>query len=128
MALPIPIVVDNFADYYSEQKKLEAKELKREAQARQAEFDLQAKGVAEHALVGTLATVPGAFSSPPMSPPDGLSRSRQNGTLSNKFWTGGPSVRWRDIYQEYIGRYIPFSIFVANFPQHWLTKECKMIY
>ena len=32
MALPIPIVVDNFADYYSEQKKLEAKELKREAQ------------------------------------------------------------------------------------------------
>ena len=32
MALPIPIVVDNFADYYSEQKKLEAMALKREAQ------------------------------------------------------------------------------------------------
>merc|ERR1712012_143238 len=36
MALPIPIVVDNFADYYSEQKKLEAKELKREAQTAEA--------------------------------------------------------------------------------------------
>merc|ERR550519_2931634 len=33
MALPIPIVVDNFADYYQEQKKLEAKELKAEALA-----------------------------------------------------------------------------------------------
>merc|ERR1711953_1656656 len=43
MALPIPIVVDNFADYYQEQKKLEAKELKKEAQARQAEVDIEAE-------------------------------------------------------------------------------------
>ena len=45
MALPIPIVVDNFADYYSEQKKIEAKELKKEAQAKQAEFDVDAEKV-----------------------------------------------------------------------------------
>ena len=31
LALPIPIVVDNFADYYQEQKQIEAKELKRDA-------------------------------------------------------------------------------------------------
>ena len=31
------------ADYYSEQKKLEAKELRREAQAKQTEFDVAAK-------------------------------------------------------------------------------------
>jgi len=85
MALPIPIVVDNFADYYSEQKKLEAKELKREAQAREAEFGVAAKTVAESALVLTLAKKPGAFNTPPMSPNDGHSRLRQNGTVENKF-------------------------------------------
>lgn len=85
MALPIPIVVDNFADYYSEQKKLEAKELRREAQAKQTEFDVAAKKVAENGLVKTLASKPGAFSTPPMSPPDGVSRFRLNGTVENKF-------------------------------------------
>jgi hypothetical protein len=42
------------ADYYSEQKKLEAKELRREAQAKQTEFDVAAKLVAENGLVKTL--------------------------------------------------------------------------
>jgi hypothetical protein len=41
-------------DYYSEQKKLEAKELRREAQAKQTEFDVAAKKVAENGLVRTL--------------------------------------------------------------------------
>ena len=54
MALPIPIVVDNFADYYSEQKKLEAKELKREAQAKQAKIDGEAEQVANMGLVKTI--------------------------------------------------------------------------
>merc|ERR1719411_191403 len=61
MALPIPIVVDNFADYYSEQKKMEAKELKREAQAKQAEFECQAEKVANHGLIKTLCRTPGPF-------------------------------------------------------------------
>merc|ERR1711978_436282 len=51
MALPIPIVVDNFADYYSEQKKMEAKELKREAQAKAAEFECEAEAAANVSLV-----------------------------------------------------------------------------
>ena len=38
MALPIPIVVDNFANYYSEQKKLEAQELKKEAMEKEMRF------------------------------------------------------------------------------------------
>ena len=52
-------VVVNSISNYSEQKKLEAKELKREAQAKQAEFDLQAKDAAEAALLQTLASKPG---------------------------------------------------------------------
>ena len=85
MALPIPIVVDNFADYYSEQKKLEAKEIKKEEQARQAELDMAACQVANEALVTTLSNKPGAFRSPPSSPSDGFSRMRQNGSLGHKF-------------------------------------------
>ena len=54
MALPIPIVVDNFADYYQEQKKLEAAELKAEAQAVEAEWRSEQH---ETAMQGLLETV-----------------------------------------------------------------------
>ena len=82
MALPIPIVVDNFADYYSEQKKLAAKELKREAQSKQAEFDCEAEDLANKSLIKTLARRPGGpFSTPPASPLDRRTKdsSKQNG-------------------------------------------------
>ena len=81
MALPIPIVVDNFADYYSEQKKIEAKELKREAQSRQAEFDCEAEELANKSLMKTLARRPGPFTTPPSSPLDTGAKegSKQNG-------------------------------------------------
>ena len=36
LTLPIPIVVDNFGDYYAEQKRLEQAELKKEAQELEA--------------------------------------------------------------------------------------------
>ena len=45
MALPIPIVVDNFADYYKEQKLLETRELKMEAQEAQDKMDQRAAKV-----------------------------------------------------------------------------------
>ena len=84
MALPIPIVVDNFADYYSEQKKIEAKELKKEAQAKQAEVDLAAERVANLGLVATLTSSRGPFcrAAPPLSPPPGHTSSKHNGAYN----------------------------------------------
>jgi len=84
MALPIPIVVDNFADYYSEQKKIEAKELKAEAQVKQAKLDAEGEQVANQSLKKTLSSKPGAFLSSPMSPKDRFSEVRQNGMLNNR--------------------------------------------
>ena len=54
LALPIPIVVDNFADYYKEQKMLETKELKKEAQDKQAEVDAVAARFAKQGLLNTV--------------------------------------------------------------------------
>ena len=73
MALPIPIVVDNFADYYSEQKKLEAKDMKKEAQAKQAKMDEAAEQVANLALVETIV------GTPQMPPGEGV-EMKENGT------------------------------------------------
>jgi len=55
MALPIPIVVDNFANYYSEQKKLEAQELKREANEKDMMFRADMREAALEGLVETIA-------------------------------------------------------------------------
>ena len=55
MALPIPIVVDNFADYYSEQKKLEAREIKKEAQAKEGKHAAVAATLYRKALMNTIS-------------------------------------------------------------------------
>ena len=55
MALPIPIVVDNFADYYSEQKKLEAQELKREAHAQEDAWQERVLAATKQGLAQTIA-------------------------------------------------------------------------
>ena len=55
MALPIPIVVDNFANYYSEQKKLEAGELKKEAHEKELIFRADMREAAIKGLQETIA-------------------------------------------------------------------------
>ena len=54
LALPIPIVVDNFADYYKEQKQIEARELRRDAKALQEEEDREMERTATEGLVETI--------------------------------------------------------------------------
>ena len=56
MALPIPIVVDNFADYYQEQKKLEAAELKAEAAVEEEEWRGEQHLTAMQGLAETIRT------------------------------------------------------------------------
>ena len=60
MALPIPIVVDNFANYYSEQKKLEAQELKKEAHDKEMDFRADMRETAIEGLLDTIAMDVGA--------------------------------------------------------------------
>ena len=76
MALPIPIVVDNFANYYNEQKKIEAKELKKEAQAKQFTVDIAVAKVANQGLVKTLCRQPRAT----LADPEDFPPIAQNGT------------------------------------------------
>ena len=58
------IVVDNFGNYYAEQKKIEAKELKKEAQDKQADVEQAAERVANKGLVKTLSLRKGKILTP----------------------------------------------------------------
>jgi len=61
------------------------KEQQKEAQQKQAELEMAAAQVANEGLVATMCSKPSAFSTPPLSPCDGFSRHRQNGSLGHKF-------------------------------------------